>query len=245
MPCSALIEPAERGGDVVDDVVDRVGAAARKARRASPPDGLRQVEVDVAVADMAEGNGAHAGHARARPRPMRCAMKVGDAAHRHRDVVLDAGADDVSAPRPCPRGCATDRAPAPALAAMVPSSIRPRFERRGEEDLERLAQARCRAWLDDISSSTYQACGRASGSCDARDMRHRDVEADARDELEGGELIAGRGARAGEERHRILDARRAPRNAVSISRGRGKSLSVAAVMMPSVPSPPMKSCFRS
>ena len=36
-----------------------------------------------------------------------------------------------------------------------------------------------------------------------------------------------------------------PRNAVSISRGLGNSLSVAAVMMPSVPSPPMKSCFRS
>jgi len=39
--------------------------------------------------------------------------------------------------------------------------------------------------------------------------------------------------------------RERPRKAVSVSRGRGKSFKVAAVMMPSVPSLPMKSCFRS
>jgi hypothetical protein len=52
-------------------------------------------------------------------------------------------------------------------------------------------------------------------------------------------------ARASANRLIACSTRPRPRNAVSISRGFGKSLTVAAVMMPRVPSPPMKSCFRS
>ena len=91
-------------------------------------------------------------------------MKVGDLADRHRDVVLDAGADML---------LRLDHrlADAPQLArlrrARGDRAVRDeaRLKRGGEEAFERVRAGRYPAWLDDISSSTYQACGAASGSC--------------------------------------------------------------------------------
>jgi hypothetical protein len=99
-------------------------------------------------------------------------------------------------------------------------------------------------WLDDISSSMYQGWRVASGSMvsgiwsSAKSSAARGISSKA----VSWSAVAAR-ARAKSAMTSSTLVR--PRNAVSISRGFGNSLIVAAVMMPSVPSPPMKSCFRS
>ena len=78
-----------------------------------------------------------------------------------------------------------------------------------------------------------------------RHVAEHHVDADPRDQLEGGE--AGRGLRPGdvEKRERRLRVLRAPTKATLFPRGFGNSRSTAAVMMPSVPSAPMNRSRRS
>ena len=79
----------------------------------------------------------------------------------------------------------------------------------------------------------------------SRGVLQHDFEPEARHRLEGGQRIARDGAQAPEERRARRAASRRPTKAVARVRGRGNSFSTAAVMMPSVPSEPMKRCFRS
>ena len=57
MPCSALIEPPKRADDLEDHVVHGVPLIEDTAGLVHA-DGLRDIVVDVAVAEMAEGDEA-------------------------------------------------------------------------------------------------------------------------------------------------------------------------------------------
>ncbi len=102
-PCtSAQLRPLELADPVFgrdrtavsdDDRVDqRVDLApARQERRLVRADRLRDVAVQVAVAEMAERHEPRAGHGRQNRRPG-LGEEGGDARHRHGDVVLDRAA---------------------------------------------------------------------------------------------------------------------------------------------------------
>ena len=77
-----------------------------------------------------------------------------------------------------------------------------------------------------------------------RRVPDREIERDARDQLEARHAAAG--ALIGEiEQRERPSGEGTPMNAVSTARGRGNSFSTAAVMMPSVPSAPTKMWRRS
>ena len=59
MPCSALIDPPTSANRSVDQAIDPLPLAEEGVRVGA--DRLAQVEVDVAVPDMAEGADPHAG----------------------------------------------------------------------------------------------------------------------------------------------------------------------------------------
>src|SRR5215471_14957421 len=85
-PCSALIDPCSFLHDAVDDIVELL--PAREIGRGVGALGLGQVEVDIAVPDMAEGDRPDAG------KPLGLLIgsandEVGDPADGYGDVVLD------------------------------------------------------------------------------------------------------------------------------------------------------------
>ena len=93
-------------------------------------------------------------------------------------------------------------------------------------------------------SSTYQGWALAHGIFVSRHARQQEIDDGAADQLEGGQRVAQARLQVAEQRHagRGLSM---PTHAVSLAVGLGNSRSTAAVTMPSVPSAPMKSCFRS
>ena len=118
---------------------------------------------------------------------------------------------------------------------MTPSLMRPASIASARKLLQRLAQAALRLARRDFEQHV-PGIGRRQRIDDAGDVLQRHVDAEARDQLEGGELIAARLACAREQLHRVFDARQARGRRSRRSRGAGKSCKVAAVMMPSVPS---------
>src|SRR5262249_21008484 len=79
----------EAAGEVVDDVVE-LGPALEELGRIGAGR-LAQVVMDVAVADVTEGEGTYAGQLGG-DGGGRAGDEVGDATDRHRDIVLDAAA---------------------------------------------------------------------------------------------------------------------------------------------------------
>jgi hypothetical protein len=88
MPCSAENEPPKRATASKTMVLTRCSSSARKRCAILARRGLHVV-VQVAVAQVAEVDQAHARDRRPAARRRCCATKSGNGRHRHRDVVLD------------------------------------------------------------------------------------------------------------------------------------------------------------
>ena len=242
MPCSAEIEPFMRVHDVVHDAVEALPFG--EERRLVHADRLGQVEVDVAVAEMAEGADPQARHLP--PRRPRVAASMNSATR-------ETGTETSCLIEPPSRRCTSERLSrkrqsarfCASLARSSASSIRPSSRALAEDRLEDgpggprpLGATRARPAR---RRHGRPASGRtAPGAC----LQH-DVEAEARHVLEGRELVARGVAQALEERRGHRAARRSRRRRSTRACGSGKSFSTAAVMMPSVPSEPMKRSFRS
>ena len=191
--------PMKLTHDIVDDVVELL--PPREIGRGVGAFRLGQVEVDVAVADMAEGHRPDAGQPFGHP-GRGADDKVGDPADRHRDVVLDRARIELRL---------DDRlADAPQLlglrAALGDDAVSDQllFERRFEQPLQQRADAALglagRHLEQDVPGMRRRQRIDGPGH-----VNQRQIERRARDQLEGGQLIGGGGAGVSEERHHILD----------------------------------------
>ncbi len=108
------------------------------------------------------------------------------------------------------------------LLAMTPSLMRP-ASILSERNRSSVSSKPLCASLDETSSSTYHGKTRRQRIDDPADMLQRHVDAEARDQLEGGELIAARLARAREQLHRVFDARQAEERGLDGFRQREKA----------------------
>ena len=168
--------------------------------------------------------------------------ELGDPADRHRDIVLDRARielrlDDRLADPPELLGLR-------AALGDDPVGDQPSLERCCEQPLQQLAEAALGLARRHLEQDV-PGMGRRQRVDRPGDVGQRQIE--RRRAGSARRRSAGRRWRRGHGRRAPSRPRpwRAPRNAVSTSRGFGNSFSVAAVMTPSVPSPPMKSCFRS
>ena len=240
MPCSALIEPAEFLDDVVHDELHLVPFA--RGRPASLPGGRIEIEMQIAVAQMAEADRPRAGQSRQHGRG-RFLDESRDRGHRHRDVVLDRGAFALlrfrNAFAQAPRSCA----PAPRSAATTASRHQIRPCRSSAVSNAALPDRTApRRWLR--SAHTRARARQADRACPEyaqrpvpTPMRGISSKAESRPPVRVLHMRQQR-QRGGGRGHR---GERRDASAPAC----GNSLRLAAVMTPSVPSAPMKSCLRS
>ena len=232
---------AMRGDEVVHRAAD-ASARARGSLPPSPPAGCAEVEVQVAVAEVAVGDERARRGERARAGARPASMKAGSARRLDRDVVLEARALCA-----CASGMVSRRRQSACAlrsgAAMTASRTRPRSiaaaSAASKRGIERLVAGRERG----LARARTRRCGAPNGSRAAGDvpaanssaMRGRSSKVVTASPL--------RFAQRAEQRERGGAARRARRKRWRPRAGRGNSRSVAAVMMPSVPSAPMNSCL--
>ena len=173
------------------------------------------------------------------PPPSPRARKSGTALQRHRDVVLDRAALGLLRLRHAPRAAARSARAGRASCGDRRVGDQPALDGLAEQ-VPPARRASPSSPGEDISISTYQGCRPDERIAAARHVAQHEVEADARHQLEGGDVGAGprlaRGraapSAASGDGHADEGGRDAPR-------GCGNSFSTAAVMMPSVPSAPM------
>ena len=231
-PCSAENEPPMRATTPCTTFVHRV--PSRQIRALVRPDRLGHVEMDVAVAEMAEGH--HPGARReGLDRPRRLVDEGGHGADRDRDVVLDRPAlanlrlGDRLAQRQNSWRWSSE-------AAIAASSTIPRSNAVSSAPAK-ASSSPC-GLCDDASMRTYQACAPASG---ARASPLRTVMSCAMRPISS-KLVTPppSRSRASPSRSSARSGLARPMKAVARARGLGNSLSDAAVTTPSVPSEPMK-----
>ena len=222
----------DQGGHLVPSVEE--GSFIRALR-------LRYVEVNIAVAVMAERDRARAGNERGHG----CARLLDEARNfrnRHGNVVLDAAAFKfLHLGRRLPQG---------------PEGIGLRLGSRDGGIRDNafpgcvLQNGQGRAFGKSLGKGGryFKQCipGITPGERIAvlREVREKKIEKNARDEFKGGQKRASlfEGAR---KREAVASRLGRPAKTVATSAGRGKSFSVAAVMTPSVPSEPMSRLLRS
>jgi hypothetical protein len=234
MPCSALIEPPWRARCRApvrgwrprrEQRLDR-----RRARR------IRDVVVQVAVAQVAEGHRPHAGKVSSNADP--CARRNSGCARSAPKCRASCCARRAAAPRPCFHGAA-------ATGPGFGPGFR-RWWRRSPGRLRKPAQhvlERSRAWASpsvigefDQGEPGRGAAIRAGSFCSGRCCA---ISFSTVSDSSSNAVSPRRNRRGpATESHRVADAGKAS-NAVDWAAGNGNSLSVAAVMMPSVPSLPM------
>ena len=225
----------------------RRSRARRRSPRPSAPgsvlvraDRLGDVEVQVAVAEMAERQRAGNPGTSSLQRGFTSAMKRGTRDNGSEmsclieppSMPLRLGQRLAQAPQ---RRCAGR---ARCASVGVQHDRRPPWPSPSNASHASPSARRRQARTDSIS--TYHGCGAASGSR-SRDVRDDHVDAEARHQLEGGDARAARWPwRSAKQVERGLQARHADERRHHAHAGRGNSFSTAAVMMPSVPSEPMK-----
>ena len=221
MPCSALNRAAHSERRAVHDGVHLV--PARQEGGLVRADRLGDVEVHVAVAEMAERQRAGTrAPARAAPR-VASAMKSRHARQRHRDVVLDRAALEALRLATAPRGCARGRCAGRATRRASHRATTPASMASPEHGLARVLEPGCRRREDQLHQHVPRMPA-ASGSRQPGMCYQHDVDAKARHQLEGGDggrrPSPWRGP-AGRARRR---ARRTPQNAVTTALRLGEQL---------------------
>jgi hypothetical protein len=231
---------ADRAAEIVDQIVDGArDLASQRARNASPspPFGTLKLKWMLPSPRWPNGTG-RAGNQRSTS-AMPFSRNSGNVFHRHGNIVLDRGAfallrfRHVLAQPPQRARCARSRRYA-SLASPLSMASRWRFDPRASAAFAGAGRL----------GSTYQGDRRASGSRVCGICASTNSSADARHQFEGGHEPAGRvsaAAPASDGGGRIAHG---DESGFVVS-GLGNSFSAAAVITPSVPSAPMKSCFRS
>src|SRR5580704_6590385 len=190
--------PVKLTHHTVNDVVELL--PAREIRGGVGAFRLGQVEVDVAVADMAEGHRLDAGQPFGH-RGGGAGYKVGDPVDRYRDVMLDRARIELRLDNRL-----ADLPEFPGLrAALGDDAVRNQvlFERCLKQPLQKRADAALglarRHFEQDVPGMGCRQRIDRPGHAYQRQIERR-----AWDQLEGGQLIGGTGAGVGEERHGIL-----------------------------------------
>ena len=210
----------------------------------SPPSRLQHVVVDVAVADVAEGDDA----ARRRRRPRIAAVGLAPGSRR---CARPAPRRRASRSRPRASGPATGsraapRAPWPGrrLWAIAASRDQAGLQRRGQDALHgRLRRARLAR--GDLDQHVPGVTVSPAGSRVPAMLLQRELHAPPAHQLEGLHRPAGLVLGAGQQLDRGVRASPAPTMATAREARIGNSFRLAAVTTPSVPSAPISSCFRS
>ena len=180
MPCSAEKLPSSVAHHLVHRVHD--GVILRQEPRRIGVDRLLQIEVDVAVAHVAERHGADAGHQRL-ARSGGAADEFRHLRHRHRNVVLHAGAFallrlGVFLAQPPDRG---------ALRLASPRSRRPTPRRRPAPPPAPSPTRRADphpAAASQVPPARNSAPGEASGSVGTFDMPQHELGPETRHQFE-------------------------------------------------------------